>query len=229
MISAVIIDDEEFAIHALKHEIELHFNEINLLGFAQTMREAFHLITELQPDLIFLDIQMDENLSFDLLDTLGNISSKIIFTTAYSKYAIEAIKHNAFDYLLKPIDTEDIRKTLERWKEKNKHESENKTILIKSGNKFESIKIDAIYYIESYGNYSKVWLENKWLISDKTMKQNEVLFQTEDFFRISRYHLVQWNKISQFDLKNKSISLLNNIQLTVSLRKLSLIKKRLDK
>jgi DNA-binding LytR/AlgR family response regulator len=108
MIRAIIIDDESRARSALKQEITLNCPEVMIVGEADSVQSSVELIKKVVPELIFLDIQLSDGLGFHILEKVGNEDYQIIFTTAYSEYAIKAFKTNALDYLLKPIDSEEL-------------------------------------------------------------------------------------------------------------------------
>ena len=111
-ITAVIVDDEKGARTTLRSMLELYCHDVTLLGEADSIDSALPLIWEKDPDIIFLDIEMPQGSGFDLINKLKDIDSKVVFTTAYSKYALKAIKASAFDYLLKPIDVGELKETI---------------------------------------------------------------------------------------------------------------------
>ena len=105
---AVIIEDERQAINALSQEIQDNCPDIQITGHAATVKEGLRLILKEQPELVFLDIQLKDGTGFELLEELGIYDFKVIFTTAFGQYALQAIKISALDYLLKPIDPEEL-------------------------------------------------------------------------------------------------------------------------
>ena len=109
MIKAVIIDDEANGRLALREKIKMYCPEVQIIAEAIDGQEGVGLIEQLEPDLVFLDIEMPRMNGFDMLTRLGDRSFQIIFTTAYNHHAIKAIKYSAFDYLLKPIDIEELK------------------------------------------------------------------------------------------------------------------------
>ena len=112
----LIIDDELQSISALKSEIGFHCPELEIIGEARSVKEGIEKIAALQPQLIFLDIQLSDGLGFDILTAFKDQYFKIIFTTAFSQYAIKAIKLSALDYLLKPIDIVELQEAVEKSK-----------------------------------------------------------------------------------------------------------------
>src|SRR5690349_817735 len=115
MIRAFAVDDEPAAINTLRLMIERYTPEITTLQTTNRPNEALEMIASYKPDLVFLDIQMPGLTGFDLLRQLDRINFEIIFTTAYDQYAIEAIRFSALDYLLKPIDAEDLKTAVQRF------------------------------------------------------------------------------------------------------------------
>lgn len=112
----LIIEDEPQAITALKSEIHSNCPEIEIIGEANSIKDGIEKIKQLKPELVFLDIQLSDGLGFEILSTLKDYNFKVIFTTAYSQYAIKAIKFSALDYLLKPIDSEELVQAVNRVK-----------------------------------------------------------------------------------------------------------------
>src|SRR5882724_2706485 len=119
MIKAIIIDDEQHCIDRLDGLLKQHFVQtINVAGSFQTIEEALTGIRNIQPDLVFLDVQINDKTGFDLLKQIGEINFEIIFTTAYEKYAVQAFRFSALDYLLKPVDPDDLKTAIHKLKDK---------------------------------------------------------------------------------------------------------------
>src|SRR5471030_1023437 len=114
MINAIIIDDEKKCVSLLKHLIENHCRDIAVVAEANTAAEGISMIKLHQPDLVFLDIEMPDKTGFELLTSLPEINFAIIFTTAYNYYAIKAIRFSALDYLLKPVDLDELKNAVAR-------------------------------------------------------------------------------------------------------------------
>ena len=120
MINAIIIEDEPQAISALKLELELNCPDVIVKGTAHSVKEGICKITKIKPDLIFLDIQLSDGLGLDILEHFEEIDFKIIITTAYSEYALQAIKFSALDYLLKPINSKELQIAVSKVNEESK-------------------------------------------------------------------------------------------------------------
>ncbi len=223
----MIIDDEQSAAHVLQLMIERHIPEITDLRIAVTITEANALIKQFQPQLVFQDIVMPEKNGFEFLSGLGKVNFEIIFTTAYNEYAIRAIRFSALDYLLKPINADELRSAVNRFLEKrdqqlqtdallenllanlkNKKESEFKlAVPTVSGAVFFSPS--EIIRLEGEGNYTRFYLtgDRKYL-SAKTMKEYEEILRHHNFLRIHKSHLVNRSFIDTY--KNEGTVLLKD-------------------
>lgn len=209
MIKALIIDDEAAAAQVLQLMIERHIPEITDLRIATTITEAHSLIQQFQPHLVFQDIIMPEKNGFEFLSEVKKISFEIIFTTAYNEYAIRAIRFSALDYLLKPINAEELRSAVNRFLEKREQQQQTdallKNLLTNLGNKKESeFKLavptvsGAVFFspaeiirLEGEGNYTQFYLtQNRKYLSAKTMKEYEEILLQHNFLRIHKSHLV---------------------------------------
>ncbi len=195
---ALIIDDERLARTELIRLLE-PFKEIEIVGEAVNADDAHNKISELNPDVIFLDIQMPGKSGFDLLEELDKVP-KVIFTTAYDEYALKAFEYNALDYLLKPIEQnrleESIKKLIEgRRKEKAPAGSfETLTaedqVFVKDGEKCWFVKLERVRLFESEGNYVRLYFdENKPLIL-RTLNYLDQRLDSKSFFRANRKHII---------------------------------------
>ena len=215
-IKAIIVDDEQVCIKILQ-ELLKKYEEINIVATAKHVDEAIAAILEHQPDIIFLDVQMPGKNGFDLLNEITNfeVQPTIIFVTSYDEYAIKAVRHSAFDYLLKPVNPAELNKTIRRYQynikkilEKQKSISlTNYKLLnkIQFKTRYSSIFInpDDIIYVEADGNYAKLYLKNNkyYLISSYLSEVYEKL-PPNFFSRISRSIVINLNFLEQIDRKN---------------------------
>jgi two-component system, LytTR family, response regulator len=195
---ALIVDDERLARLELKRLLE-PFKEIEVVGEAANAEEAKVQISQSDPDVIFLDIQMPGKNGFELLEELDSVPD-IIFTTAYDEYALKAFEYNAMDYLLKPIEPkrleEAVKKVLSRTeKEKLPAVSgnvltENDQVFVKDGEKCWFVKLSNVRLFESEGNYVRLYFdENKPLIL-RTLNYLDERLDDKDFFRANRKHII---------------------------------------
>lgn len=240
---ALIIEDELKAISALKQEIELNCPEVEVIDTAQDITTALIKIKSAEPDLIFLDIQLSDGLGFDILSQLDVINFKIIFTTAYSKYALEAIKFSALDYLLKPIDATELKLAVEKAKKQsnqNINEKINallynqntttKRIALQTSEGVFLHEISSIIRCNSDGNYTTVYFENgKKILIVKTLKDFEELLKNYGFERIHHSHLINMTHLTSYINKDGGYVIMSDkTTLPVSQRKRSNFLKTLD-
>lgn len=205
----VIVDDEKWNRANLKALIEANCPEITIAGEAGSVDEAIKLLSKIRCDLLFLDIEMPQKNGFDLLKELWPVKFEVIFCTAYDKYAIKAFKFNAVDYLLKPIEIEDlvsaIRKAEENVRAKLKKPIDIDLLLqsispsgkkpdrivihLNEGMKF--VKIDSIIRCASDGNYTILYLTNgEKIMVAKTLKDFDEMLEEYGFYRIHNTHLI---------------------------------------
>ncbi len=248
MVKVLIVDDEQHCIDRLSKLLyPSHSNLLEISGTALTVEEGVEKITSLNPDLIFLDVQIDDKTGFDLLRTLPEINFAIIFTTAYEKFAIQAIKFSAIDYLLKPIDDADLNAAIVKFMKersqkltaqkidillentKNKKDLPKK-IIVPTVNGFEFLEIADIARCKSDINYTTIYLKDKHkLVVAKTLKEFEELLSGHPFFRVHNSHLINLNFIKSYNKgKGGSVILTDGTEIEVSFRRKDDFLKRLS-
>jgi two-component system LytT family response regulator len=181
----------------------------------QNVAEGIEAINRLKPDVVFLDIQMQRETGFDLLTRLKQIDFELIFTTAYSEYAIKAFKFSAIDYLLKPIDVPELQAAIEKVSKKRENNisariehlihnlkpasSQKFKIALPSSDGLVFVKVEEILYCEAESNYTQIHLVNgaKHLVS-RTLKEYEDLLSDQDFFRIHNSYIINLNLIKNY-------------------------------
>lgn len=216
MIKAIIVDDEVGARESLSKMIEKNCKQLEIVAKADSMLAAYEAITSFQPDLVFLDIEMPNGNAFDLLEKFKEINFNIIFTTAYDHYAIKAIKFSAVDYILKPIDPEELVEAVKRFEEKhgqkNVLDKQFKTLLsnVRPENKLKKVGIpdgDGLVFInlsdivrcDSDGNYTFFILTSgKKIIASRTLGEYEQMFTEDNFFRVHRSHLINLQHVKKY-------------------------------
>jgi two-component system, LytTR family, response regulator len=211
MIRAIVIDDERLARNELK-KLLAEFPEIEVISEAANADEGMERIESLNPDLVFLDIQMPGKTGFDMLAELDRIPN-VIFTTAYDEYALKAFEVNALDYLLKPVEPKRLADAIQKLhmqeeKEANNtsHGTSNRTMLeddaqvfVKDGERCWFVKLNEIRLFESVGNYAKVYFgSNKPLIL-KSLNALEERLDEKTFFRANRKHIVNLRMIDKIE------------------------------
>lgn len=201
----LIIDDERLARAELKSVLE-PYKTIEIVGEASNANEGIEMIESLQPDLIFLDIQMPERTGFEMLEELANCP-KVVFVTAYDEYAIKAFEVNAFDYLLKPVDPKRLEEVIEKLAKVEEEELKAPTsrlnaddkIFIKDGEKCWFVEMSKIRMFESDGNYVKVYFEKSRPLILRSLNSLEERLDPKTFFRANRKFIVNMNQISNIE------------------------------
>ena len=204
---AIIIDDERLARVELKRLLSAH-KEINIVGEAVNVDDAINKITELSPELIFLDIQMPGKNGFELLEELDSVPT-VIFTTAYDEYALKAFEYNALDYLLKPIEPKRLEETIKKIIERNKKDTaasleqpvlrEEDQIFVKDGEKCWFVKLSTIRLMESEGNYVRLYFEDNKPLILRTLNYLDERLDNKAFFRASRKHIINLKWIENIE------------------------------
>jgi two-component system LytT family response regulator len=235
-ITAIIVEDSRLARNELKELLKLH-PQIQLLAEAENVDQAFQLINEKQPDLIFLDINMPEKEGFELLEMLNDVPI-VIFTTAYDEYAIKSFEYNAFDYLLKPISKARFAKTIEKitphLEGKARSESQQLTpdsqLFIKDGDNCWMVKLSEISIFEVDGNYTKVFWENNKPMIYKSLHQIAEKLDETKYFRANRQQIINLDHIKSVNPyfnNTLKIKLKNEVEVEVSRRQTIKFKEQL--
>lgn len=215
MYHTVIIDDDQLARRGLKRILEQNFKEIEILGEADSVASGLSLINKVEPDLVFLDIEMPDGTGFSLLEQLPIVNFKVVFTTSYSDYAITAFKYSAFDYIVKPVLIENVRSTITRineipvLKEKqrievlkrnlNRSNEDDQTIALPEINGFTIVKVNEIIRCEGERNYSRVFFKNgSSVLVSRTLLDFDNLLVAHGFFRIHRSHLICLKNVNRY-------------------------------
>ncbi|MBC7935334.1 MAG: response regulator transcription factor [Rhizobacter sp.] len=215
MIKALIIDDEPAAVKTLQLMLERYTPEIEELRSTTDAAEGIHLLKSYQPQILFLDIQMPVMSGFDVLKHFPNLPFNIIFTTAYDEYAIQAIRFSALDFLLKPIDADELQMAVEKYMIKEVLQMSNQSLYNNflhniTAQKKEDFKLalstsegtfffnpDQIVRLEGESNYTRFYFtEKKPMLTSKTLKEFEEILTTHGFVRIHKSHLVNKKHIT---------------------------------
>lgn len=233
VITAILIDDERKALAILKNKLERLCPNVKIIGETQDPNEGVQLINELTPQLIFLDIAMPEMSGFDLLKEIECPSFEIIFATAFDNYAIEAIKHCAIGYLVKPVDNNDLIETVNKAilniEEKNAlkknkqlienlgiHTFQNKKIVIPSHEGLEFIQITDIIHFQGEQGYTNIHFTNrKPILSSHNIGYFCKLLQNQGFYLIHKSHCINLSHIEKY-LNEGYVILTNNHRLPIS-------------
>lgn len=244
MVKAVIIDDEKKARLALVNLLERYCPNVIISGEAEGVQSGIKKIRETKPDVIFLDIQMQDGSGFRLLESFDEVNFEIVFTTAFDQYAIKAIKYSALDYLLKPIIPDELIEAVRKVEEKKiiknsninqnidvllnnikSSNSESKKIILTTAEKIHVIHVNEILRCESDNYYTNFFFTDgtKLLIS-KTLKENEKMLKDHNFIRPHKSHLINVKYIKGY-MKNDGgfILMSDNSKVPVSRRRKELI------
>jgi two-component system LytT family response regulator len=214
MLKTILVDDEQMAIQSLQLILKEFCPDIELSGSARSPIEAVKLINQIHPDLVFLDIEMPNGTGFDVLDAIPDRSFDVVFVTAYNHYALKAIKFSAADYILKPVDIEEIIKTVDKVKKRRnqtgsvpqdlqallmtmKQMSPSK-IAVPTSNGTEFISVDEILYVTADRSYCQIFLtEKRNMVVSKSLSELEIILPSEKFYRLHKSHTVNLNFVKK--------------------------------
>ncbi len=212
MIKVVVVDDERKAREYLINLINSQFNEIEVVGQADGVEAGKKLITELKPELVFLDVQMQDGTGFDLLASIDRSNLQVIFVSAYDHFAITAIKFSAVDYLVKPVDVIELRRAIDKIKsQKSLGEVKQKLDLLLNNinqidkialttlNGVEFVRIENIIRCEADSNYTVFYLTgNKKVMVSKSLKEYEDILSAKGFFRIHKSVIINLSFLKKY-------------------------------
>ena len=216
MINAIIIDDEADGRDALRIALEKYFKDVHILGIYETPQEGIEGISKYDPDLVFLDIQMPQMSGFDVLKAIPSFHFEVIFVTAFDQYAIKAIRFSALDYLLKPVDIDDLREAIDRVKERLEkrsstmyyqsvlHNVSNKDgkverIAVPTSDGIEFFQINDIIYCKADGSYTTLILKgNVSKIVSRNLKDFETYLADAGFCRVHHSFLINLDHVKKY-------------------------------
>jgi len=208
---AVIVDDIEKFRNNLIQDLNDYCPGLEIVGTADGVVSAAKEIKSKKPDVVFLDIQINQGTAFDLLEILGEIDFKIIFTTASDEYAIKAFKLSAIDYLLKPIDIDELKSAVDKLKSGNKDDYEllksniseetksSKRLALHSQDKIEIVEIGNIVRCESNINYTQFYfIDGSKMLVTKTLKEFDKMLSEFGFYRVHQSHLINIDYLKEY-------------------------------
>jgi two-component system LytT family response regulator len=241
-INAIIVDDEEFARSSLYFLLQENCKAVHITGIAKSVAEAKVLLQGNQVDIIFLDIAMPGENGFELINTAQQSKAHVVFTTAYDQYALKAIKANALDYLLKPIDIDELKETVEKavkfialnkkdaftnerllnLKQDLDHKKVRK-LSLPNGQGYTVVDLDHIMHIEADSNYSIFHLNDSENITvSRVLKEYEEILPESQFVRVHKSSIVNLNYLLEYNSKNGlELILKNGEKIAVSRRRAS--------
>ncbi|MCU0349007.1 MAG: response regulator [Saprospiraceae bacterium] len=217
IIRTALIDDNPHALQILRDDLARMFPEVEIVGEADGVVQGAKLLRQVQPDLLLLDIQMGDGTGFDLLEIVPDLRFQVIFTTAHDEHAIRAFRFAAVDYLLKPIDPEELRRAVSRakklldlpvnpqqiqvpiLKEHIQQRERPRTIALHTADKIHVARLNEILRMEADGNYTEVHFVNGTkLLLTKTLKDFSQILEETGFLRLHQSHLVNFEHIREF-------------------------------
>lgn len=237
MIKTIIIEDEQQSAEVLNLMLKKFGDIIEVVDICNTPAKGVESIQKKSPDLVFLDIEMPRMNGFEMLKKLGPIDFNIVFTTAYNKYAINAIKISALDYLLKPIDKDELARAIRKCQQSleqrdmgykmdvllknlSQHNALEKTLTLASVDGVRFIKMKDIVRLEAKGRYTKFYLSNKEVIvSSRTLGDFEETLAANEFFRIHETHIINLLYIDRFHKGNNYVLLSDKTELPLARRR----------
>ncbi|WP_047245767.1 LytR/AlgR family response regulator transcription factor [Maribacter thermophilus] len=243
MIEAIIVEDEFNALNTLDKLIKYTQKDIEVVAKIDNVEDAISFLKKRTPDLVFLDIELIGGNAFQILEALDSIAFKLIFITAYDEFAIKAIKFDTIDYLLKPIDSDELSACLDRFREVFKKEQVyksaldkvaeindkeiQKTLLIKTADAQYFLQIKDIVRCQSDGAYTVFHTVDKKIMSARNLKYYENILSEHTFVRVHQSHLVNIKYIKTIG-SNNTVCLTNDEKIPVATRKKSYLKQVLD-
>lgn len=235
----IIVDDERIARETLRDFLDDYTQGTEIIGLATSKSEGISMISELNPDLVFLDIEMPGGNGFDLLEQIEEIDFEVIFTTAYGHYAIQAIKYAALDYIMKPLDIAELQAAVEKAKEKTDKPKENfdliqiKTLLknlrgeskpnhivIPEVGGFKVVNTADLLYCKSDKAYTEIYTTIAKLISSKSLKEYDAMLADESFFRVNKSFVINLAHVAEYRKgEGGTVIMSNGYEIEVSRRK----------
>lgn len=237
MIKALIVDDEPKSRNVLAHYIETYVEEIREVKQAESVDIALEILKTFRPNIVFLDVEMPGKNGFDFLRALKEPAFEVIFTTAYNQYAVQAIRFSALDYLLKPVDPDELRAAVDRFlKKQNLHQNpvlfDNlvRNIAHKRASEFRLavpyqdgvsfFTLDQIVRLQGEGNYTNIFIKSrKPVLASKTLKYYEEMLTEFGFIRTHKSHLVNPKFIAKLMADHDLVELLDGSRVEISRRK----------
>jgi len=245
MIRSIVIDDEQHCVRSLLSDLQQHCPAIEVVEACSSAKEGMMAIKKLNPDLVFLDVEMPWMNGFEMLEVLGDINFSIIFTTAHDEFAAKAFRISAVDYLLKPIDANDLKAAVQKVEKKMdegssvqhisnllrnmRQSSAEQKIALPQREGYEFVDVATIIYCQAEGAYTKIFIsEKKPMLISRTLGDVEELLSPEMFQRIHHSTVVNVNYIAQFlRTDGGSVVLKNGEKISVSKAKKEMLMARL--
>ena len=228
-LKAVIVEDEKHSRETLRQLLTEFIKDVSVCAAAENVDMAIETIRNCQPDIVFLDIELQSGTGFDVLNGLKDMQFEVIFTTAFEHYAIKAIKFSSIDYLLKPIDLDDLQLAVDKVREKRNSNPLNrqielllanlntkespKRICLSTSEGFEFINVDDIISCEAGGSYTTFYLvDGRNILVSKNLKEYEIMLPADKFLRVHNSYLINLLQVKKFIKSEGGYILMNNDQ-----------------
>jgi len=245
MRKVLIIDDENRTRELIAKMIDSFGLDVKAIPEGENVQSGIEAIQKHQPDIVLIDIQMPDGTGFDVLRSIENKNFEVIFITAHEEFAIKAIKFSALDYLLKPVDTNELRSALEKALvrladnaephqfealQKNILPNEKRRLVLKTQESVHVVELDQIIRCEADRNYTSFFLQDdKKILVSKTLKEYEILLTGYNFLRVQQSNLININYVDRYDKKNGgAVVMKNGAEVPLSPAKRELFFKKLE-
>ncbi len=219
----IIVDDEPDSVQLLQLQLSKHCPQVELVGTYTSSVKALKDIETLQPDLLFLDIEMPVMNGFELLERILHLNFSVVFVTAYNQFALKAFRFNALDFLVKPVDTTELTEAVTKAEKRIRPTASQLTMLqkqlrgepvtkiaIPGQHGVSFIDLNEIVFAEASNNYSKLELtDGRHFLISKTLKDVQEVLEEEHFLRVHRQYIVNLNHVKQFN-RNEGILTMSN-------------------
>lgn len=230
MINWLIVEDNVSAREMLEELLSELYPNVDSITGVENITEGLEFIQKNKPELVFLDVELPDGTAFDLLKKINQIDFRIIFTTAHEKYALQAIKYSALDYLLKPINIEELENAIEKIDKEVERQSIDlkiktlltniaeesnqcsRRIILKDKYGIQIVRIEDIIHLEAMGNYTKFFIKNREhpIVNSKILKEYVKLLPESSFFRCHQSHLVNIHYLSRYDKREGDMLVLED-------------------
>lgn len=238
MIRTIVIDDEVKARETILNMLKVYCPEVKVTDTAGSVKEGLEVLESHKPDLLLLDIKMADGTGFDLLRKLSKVDFLVIFITAFEEFAIRAIKFSAIDYILKPLDPDELVNAIEKAKGVLNKESMNvklealydnldtlntstKKIVLKTSDSVHIVNLKDIIRCESEKNYTHFFtIDNNKITVSRTLKEYNEFLADYNFFRVHQSHLINMQHVKRYEKQNGGMLIMNdNSSVPVAFRK----------
>jgi two-component system, LytTR family, response regulator len=237
MLRTLIIDDEDHVRDTLRKLLQVYCPQTEVIGEAGSIASARKLISDLNPDLVLLDIQLSDGMSFDLLHSFPSIRFNVIFITAFDKYAIRAFRFSAVDYLLKPVNPEELAEAVKRAGDLGMYQANlhiraleenlkavvgrNQKLILKTNERIHLVDLDQVIHCESDDNYTIFnTIKGERILVSRTLKEYEEMLTDCKFYRVHKSHLINLAHVKYFEKQDGGFVVMSdNTRIPVASRK----------